>query len=42
MQERDLEHFNWDYLIDEIERLGHEQKYQLKIYLLPLKCSCVA
>ncbi|WP_292762025.1 DUF29 domain-containing protein [Nostoc sp. NOS(2021)] len=36
LQERDLEHLDWDYLIEEIERLGNEQKHNLESYLLQL------
>ncbi|WP_442938456.1 DUF29 family protein [Nostoc sp.] len=39
MPERNLEHFDCDYLIEEIERLGNEQKHRLESYLVPLKCS---
>ena len=36
LQERDLEHLDWDHLIEEIERLGNEQKHKLESYLLQL------
>ncbi|MEH1933302.1 MAG: DUF29 domain-containing protein [Nostoc sp.] len=36
LQERDLEHLDWDYLIEEIERLGNEQQHNLESYLLQL------
>ncbi|MEH2207999.1 MAG: DUF29 family protein [Nostoc sp.] len=42
MQERNLEHLDWDHLIKEIEKLGNEQKHKLESYLLPLKCSSAA
>ncbi|WP_257235975.1 DUF29 domain-containing protein [Nostoc sp. 'Peltigera malacea cyanobiont' DB3992] len=36
LQERDLEHLDWDHLIEEIEKLGNEQKHKLESYLLQL------
>jgi hypothetical protein len=36
LQERDLEHLDWEHLIEEIERLGNEQKHKLESYLLQL------
>ncbi|MHC5939044.1 DUF29 domain-containing protein [Nostoc sp.] len=36
LQERDLEHLDWDHLIEEIERLGNEHKHKLESYLLQL------
>ncbi|MHC5828781.1 MAG: DUF29 family protein, partial [Nostoc sp.] len=36
LQKRDLECLDWDHLIEEIERLGNEQKHKLESYLLQL------
>ncbi|MEH2383570.1 MAG: DUF29 domain-containing protein [Nostoc sp.] len=36
LQEGDLEHLDWEHLIEEIERLGNEQKHKLESYLLQL------
>ncbi len=36
LQSRDLESLDWDHLIEEIERLGNEQKYKFESYLLQL------
>jgi hypothetical protein len=36
LQERDLEDLDWEHLIEEIERLGNEQKHKLESYLLQL------
>ncbi|MEH2236544.1 DUF29 domain-containing protein [Nostoc sp.] len=36
LQERDLEHLDWEHLIEEIERLGNEHKHKLESYLLQL------
>ncbi|MEH2362774.1 DUF29 domain-containing protein [Nostoc sp.] len=36
LQEGDLGHLDWEHLIEEIERLGNEQKHKLESYLLQL------
>ncbi|MEH2070675.1 MAG: DUF29 domain-containing protein [Nostoc sp.] len=36
LQERDLEHLDWEHLIEEIAALGNEQKHKLESYLLQL------
>ncbi|WP_373528020.1 DUF29 domain-containing protein [Nostoc sp.] len=36
LQERDLDHLDWEHLIEEIEALGNEQKHKLESYLLQL------
>ena len=36
LQERDLDHLDWEHLIDEIQALGNEQKHKLESYLLQL------
>jgi hypothetical protein len=36
LQERDLDHLDWEHLIEEIEVLGNEQKHKLERYLLQL------
>ncbi len=36
LQARDLDHLDWEHLIEEIEALGYEQKHKLESYLLQL------
>ncbi|MEA5617854.1 DUF29 domain-containing protein [Cronbergia sp. UHCC 0137] len=36
LQQRDLEHLDWEHLIEEISELGNEQKHKLESYLLQL------